>query len=104
MVTVNNQNDEIALNKKNTALVLFQSIENLLEEIIAKALKRSIATSFPESQDNLLTVDETALRLNVSTMTVRRMISSNRLKSIRCLGAIRIRESDLAAFIKGDHD
>jgi excisionase family DNA binding protein len=53
--------------------------------------------------DRLLTVDEIAKRLTLSTETVRRMLRDGRLRGIR-LGerraGWRVNEQDLAAFIR----
>jgi excisionase family DNA binding protein len=60
-----------------------------------------MSTYVPTSR--LLTVDETAARLCVSSKTVRRKISSGELPAIRLSsvgrGAVRVDESDLDAWL-----
>lgn len=53
--------------------------------------------------ERLFTVGQVAHHLSVSKVTIRRMIRAGRIKSTR-FGAklIRIRESDLEDFLKGD--
>ena len=50
----------------------------------------------------LLTVDQAAERLVVSSRTVRRMINDGRLKHVQIGRAVRVSEAVLAAFILGE--
>jgi excisionase family DNA binding protein len=47
----------------------------------------------------LLTVDETAAVLNVSEMTVRRLIADGTLPAVRVSTVIRVRDDDLRDFL-----
>jgi excisionase family DNA binding protein len=52
-----------------------------------------------EQSDRLLTVAEVAERLRVHPITVRRHIKDGRLRAVRVGRAVRVRESDLEAFL-----
>ena len=54
------------------------------------------------SKPQLLTVDQAAERLVVSSRTVRRMITDGRLKHVKIGRAVRVSEAALAAFILGE--
>ena len=54
------------------------------------------------SKPQLLTVDQAAERLGVSSRTVRRMINDGRLKHVQIGRAVRVSEAVLAAFILGE--
>jgi excisionase family DNA binding protein len=56
----------------------------------------------PASKPQLLTVDQAAERLVVSSRTVRRMINDGRLKHVNIGRAVRVSEAALAAFILGE--
>src|SRR3972149_6948725 len=49
---------------------------------------------------DLLTVEEVADRLRLHEMTVRRHIKAGRLRAVRVGRRVRVREEDLAAFVK----
>ncbi len=49
---------------------------------------------------DLLTVEEVADRLRLHEMTVRRHIKAGRLRAVRAGRRVRVREEDLAAFVK----
>lgn len=53
------------------------------------------------TEDPLLTVAETAERLRVHPITVRRYIASGRLAAVRAGRNVRVRESAVEAFIGG---
>lgn len=53
--------------------------------------------------DRLLTVDETAERLNTSPRFVRRLIEQRRMGFTRIGRKVRIPESDLSAFLARGH-
>ena len=48
----------------------------------------------------LLTVDETAARLRVHPITVRRHIKQGKLRAVRAGGRIRVRQEDLERFLQ----
>lgn len=50
-------------------------------------------------EDQLLDLDQAAARLSVSKVTVKRMVSSGELASVRLHDRRLIRESDLSIFI-----
>ena len=52
------------------------------------------------SQDQLLTLQQVADRLQVSMSTVRRLVAAGRLKTVRIGRNLRVRPDDLAAYIK----
>jgi len=52
-----------------------------------------------DAADALMTVDEVAVRLRVTTTTVRRWIKGGKLRALRMTGGtLRITQEDLAAF------
>ena len=53
-----------------------------------------------ESAEELLTVNEVAERLKVHPITVRRHIKAGRLRALRAGRSIRVRASDLEAFLR----
>lgn len=57
-------------------------------------------TTPPSEDEPLLTVDEVAERLNVSTKTVRRWIKTGELPAYRLGRQIRISEKDLRRFLR----
>ncbi len=52
------------------------------------------------SQDQLLTLQQVADRLQVSMSTVRRLVAAGKLKTVRIGRNLRVRPEDLAAYIK----
>lgn len=52
------------------------------------------------SQDQLLTLQQVADRLQVSMSTVRRLVAAGKLKTVRIGRNLRVRPDDLAAYIK----
>lgn len=52
------------------------------------------------SQDQLLTLQQVADRLQVSMSTVRRLVDAGKLKAIRIGRNLRVRPEDLAAYIE----
>ena len=52
------------------------------------------------SQDQLLTLQQVADRLQVSMSTVRRLVSAGKLKTVRIGRNLRARPEDLAAYIE----
>ena len=52
------------------------------------------------SQDQLLTLQQVADRLQVSMSTVRRLAAKGKLKTVRIGRNLRVRPEDLAAYIK----
>ena len=52
--------------------------------------------------DRLLTVPEVAERLRVHPITVRRHIKAGRLRAVRVGRAVRVRESDLEAYLRSE--
>lgn len=53
------------------------------------------------SQDQLLTLQQVADRLQVSMSTVRRLVSAGKLKTVRIGRNLRVRPEDLAGYIEG---
>lgn len=52
------------------------------------------------SQDQLLTLQQVADRLQVSMSTVRRLVDAGKLKAIRIGRNLRVRPEDIAAYIE----
>ena len=52
------------------------------------------------SQDQLLTLQQVAERLQVSMSTVRRLVDAGKLRSVRIGRNLRVRPEDLAAYIE----
>ena len=52
------------------------------------------------SQDQLLTLQQVADRLQVSTSTVRRLVAAGRLKAVRIGRNLRVRPEDLSKYIE----
>lgn len=52
------------------------------------------------SQDQLLTLQQVADRLQVSMSTVRRLVDAGKLKTVRIGRNLRVRPEDLAAYIE----
>lgn len=55
----------------------------------------------PKPRLRLLSVDETALELNISTKTVRRLIERGDLLAHRIERCLRVREDDLLLYLRG---
>lgn len=55
----------------------------------------------PKPRLRLLSVDETALELNISTKTVRRLIERGELLVHRIGRCLRVREDDLLLYLRG---
>jgi excisionase family DNA binding protein len=55
----------------------------------------------PEFPERYLSPNEVAQRLNVTPLTVRRWLTSGKLKGLRAGRLWRVRESDLDAFLQG---
>ena len=51
------------------------------------------------NQDQLLTLDQVAAKLQVSMSTVRRLLDRGELKAVRIGRSLRVRPVDLAAYI-----
>lgn len=54
----------------------------------------------PEHHERYLSPDDIALRLNVIPLTVRRWLKAGKLKGVKAGRQWRVREGDLAAFLK----
>lgn len=52
------------------------------------------------SQDQFLTLQQVADRLQVSMSTVRRLVDAGKLKTVRIGRNLRVRSEDLAAYIE----
>lgn len=52
------------------------------------------------NQDQLLTLQQVADRLQVSMSTVRRLVDAGKLKAVRIGRNLRVRPEDLAAYIE----
>jgi len=53
------------------------------------------------SQDQLLTLQQVADRLQVSMSTVRRLVDAGKLKAVRIGRNLRVRPEDLSKYIEG---
>lgn len=62
-------------------------------------MKNNSATAKREPQEPLLTIKQTALILTVSIKTVRRRIDDGKLPVVRDGRVVRVRPSDLRAYI-----
>lgn len=54
------------------------------------------------NQDQLLTLDQVAAKLQVSMSTVRRLLDRGELKAVRIGRSLRVRPADLAAYIEAN--
>jgi excisionase family DNA binding protein len=83
------------------------ALENVIHREVRAAVAEALASwtpppaATPESAGpRLLTVDAAAEMLSVSTATVRRLIERSGLKTVRCLGSVRIDVRDIDAMIE----
>lgn len=71
-----------------------------LREAVRAAVREAVAESDDlDKSRRLYTIDEVAELLKVSHSTVRRLIDSGHLKSVRIGGQIRIRQRDLDDYV-----
>jgi excisionase family DNA binding protein len=65
----------------------------------AEAGRGALLRSVPDEVDRLLSVEDAARQLNVSTATVYKLCASGKLRSIRILNTLRIARRDLGILI-----
>ena len=76
-----------------------------LREAVRAAVREAVAESDDlDKPRRLYTIDEVAELLQVSHSTVRRLIESGHLKSVRIGGQIRIRQRDLDDYVASSVD
>jgi excisionase family DNA binding protein len=76
-----------------------------LREAVRAAVREAVAESNDLGRSRrLYTIDEVAEVLKVSHSTVRRLIDSGHLKSVRIGGQIRIRQKDLDDYVASSAD
>jgi len=84
-------------------------IDEAIAQLVESAVSRALAAWTPPAPapaaeaPRLLTVDQAATLLAVSSPSIRRLIDSGQLRATRVLGAIWIDRRDLETFIEKAH-
>lgn len=78
---------------------LTPTLDKVVQSAVAEGIRKAMSVNSSDQPPLLLDVNEVARRLGVGQATVRRMINSGKLKTVRCMSAIRIRQQDLDEFI-----
>ena len=96
---MNNEEQE-----KTTETSMLPALEVVVRRAVADAIRQEIGGSVEDRPPLLLDIHQVARALGVGQSTVRRLIASGELRSVRCMRAIRVRMEDIEAMLKRTED